>query len=104
MHTSDVMKSQIKLSFNKKWHYAILGYLLKDKYMKEVVSEKYVLITSSTHKITRQNECQLLFLDKLVLENSDQKLMINKIIFQCRSLHHFMIMIKWTMVLLNQQF
>ena len=34
----DVMKSQIKLVSNKTWNSVILGYLLKDKYTKEVVS------------------------------------------------------------------
>ena len=75
-----LMKLQIKVLANKIWNYIILEYILKYKYMKEVVSSMDIIITSSTQEIIRHNKCQMRFLDKLVLKHHfDKKLMINEI-------------------------
>ena len=72
------MKSHIQLLANKTWNYVILEYLLKDKYMNKIVSAMDIIITLSAPEIIRQNKCQMIFLDKLVLrQNFDHKLMIN---------------------------
>ena len=48
MHAIYVMKSQTKLLAHKTCYSAILEYFLKDKSMKDVVSEMYAIATSST--------------------------------------------------------
>ena len=65
MRASDVMKSQTKLLDNKTCNYEILHYLLEDKGIKELVSEMDITITSFKQKIILENNCQLVFLDKL---------------------------------------
>ena len=68
------MKSQIKLLAKKTWNYVILGYFLKNKDMKEVVSEMDIINTLLTQEIRIQNKCQMRSLDKLLLEqNADKK-------------------------------
>ena len=62
------MDSYIKLLSHKKLYYVVLGYLLKDKYMKEVLSEMYIITTSSTQEIIIQNKCQMMFLENLLLK------------------------------------
>ena len=48
---NDVMKVHIKLLAHKKWNYLILEYFFKYKATKEVVSEIYIITTSSTEEI-----------------------------------------------------
>ena len=45
---SGVMKKQIKLLAHKTWNSVILGYLLKDKSMKEVLLAMDIITTFST--------------------------------------------------------
>ena len=72
------MKSQIKLLANSTCHSSILEYLFKYKDMKEVLSAMDIFIHFPTQEITRQNKCQTIFLDKLVLKPKfGNKLMIN---------------------------
>ena len=74
------MNSQIKLLANKTCHCVILEYFLKDKYMKEVVSEMHISNTLSAEEIIRHNKCQMRPLDKVVSKQDfDRKLMINSI-------------------------
>ena len=65
---SDAMKSQIRLLAYKKCYSVILEYSLKDKYMKEVVSEMDIITNFSTKDIIRKNKCQTRFIYKLVLK------------------------------------
>ena len=65
---SHVMKTHIKLVAHKTWNFVILEYLLKYKTLEEVVSEMDIVTSFSTQYILRHNECQIRFLDKLVLK------------------------------------
>ena len=58
---SNVMNSHIKLLARKKWRSIILEYLLKDKDMKEVVSEMDIITTFSTQEMIKQNKCRMSF-------------------------------------------
>ena len=99
------MKSQIKLLANTTWHSVILEFLLKDKYMKEVISEMAIIMTSPTQEILRQNHWQIMFLENLALkQNFDKTSMINKIMVQCWSLHSLLITKRCKMLFLNQQY
>ena len=50
--------------------------------MKEVVSAMNIITSLSTQEIIRQNKCQMMFLDKLLLKQDvDNKLTINSITF-----------------------
>ena len=53
-----------------------MEYLLKDKYMKEVVSAMDVIINFLIQEIIRHNKYQMRFMEELVFL-IDQKLMIN---------------------------
>ena len=55
-----------------------MEYLLKDKYMKEVVSAMDVIINFLIQEIIRHNKYQMRFMEELVFL-IDQKLMINSI-------------------------
>ena len=63
-----MMKTQIKSSAHKICYSVNLEYLLKDKSMKEVVSEMNIITNSSTQDTIGQNKCQMRFLDKLVMK------------------------------------
>ena len=67
MHATDVMNSQFKLLAHKTCNSFILEYLLKDKDMKELVSEMDTITNLSTQEIIGQNKCKMRFLDNLVL-------------------------------------
>ena len=57
-----------------------MNILLKDNDIREVVSEMYVTTISPVQGITRQNKCQTVFIEKLVLKQDfDIKIMINAI-------------------------
>ena len=45
---SGMLKKQIKLLTHKTWHFVILEYFLKDKAIKEVVSEMDIITNLST--------------------------------------------------------
>ena len=54
--------------------------LLKYKDTKEFVLAIYIITTSSTEEIIRQNDCERGFLDNLLLKQDfDKKIMINVI-------------------------
>ena len=61
------MKQLVRLLAHKTFHYVILEDFLKDKPMKEVVSEINIISNSSTKEIIRQNKFQMRFLDKFLL-------------------------------------
>ena len=65
---SNITKTQIKLLAHKTWYSANLAYLLKDKAIKEFVSEMDIITNSPTKEIIRHNKCQMRFLDKLVMK------------------------------------
>ena len=50
-YASDVVKMQVKLLAHKKWHSVMLEYFMKDKAMKEVVSEMDIITTYPTEEI-----------------------------------------------------
>ena len=49
------------------WHYLILEYFPKTKYMEDVISEIDIITTYTTEEIIRYNSCQMSFLEKLEL-------------------------------------
>ena len=57
----------------------ILGYLLKNKSVKQVVSKIDIFSSPPTKVITAQNKYKIRFLDKFLLEKNVDKLMITAI-------------------------
>ena len=58
---SDVVEAQVKLLAKKTLNDVIPEKNLKDKAIKEVVSETDIISASSTQEIIRQNKCQMGF-------------------------------------------
>ena len=67
------MMTQMNLLLHKILNYVILEYFLKYYSIKEVVSAIYIITNLSTQEIIRQNQCQISFLDKLVLKKDADK-------------------------------
>ena len=65
--------TQMNLLLHKILNYVILEYFLKYYSIKEVVSAIYIITNLSTQEIIRQNQCQISFLDKLVLKKDADK-------------------------------
>ena len=63
----------MNLLLHKILNYVILEYFLKYYSIKEVVSAIYIITNLSTQEIIRQNQCQISFLDKLVLKKDADK-------------------------------
>ena len=70
------MDKQVKLLSHKTWNYVILGYILKYKYMREVVSAIDIITNLSIQEIIRKNKFQMSFLDKFLLGKALIKMMI----------------------------
>ena len=71
--SSSVIKTQIKLLEHITWNSVILEIFLKDKPMKEFLSEINIVTTFSTEEIISQNKCQIGLLEILVLKKDVDK-------------------------------